>query len=265
VLEGFIKALSLLFNRIGKSLAIKRAGLFYINKFINKNYWIIAQFVFNCSVFKGKKKMKNFILFLSFTLLSVGIKAQNDELLKWNVSIGLGAPNMSRYSEFVNKTFKIKPNYDIKGKGPFHLKVEYRPIWWLGVGLNVNHSSYKITYLVENYTNTNGDVIPNIVTIKNASTAFNIRGNLHLLNPKHYGPQGDIYWGIGLGYKIGRYKASAQFMNPNPIPTLSFPNLLPIGFETTLGVKYYFTPNIGAYAELGFAKSIIQIGATAAF
>ena len=54
--------------------------------------------------------MKNFIIFLSFILLSIGLKAQNDELLKWNVSVGIGAPNMSRYSGFINKTFKTKPD-----------------------------------------------------------------------------------------------------------------------------------------------------------
>ncbi len=208
--------------------------------------------------------MKKFILYLSFSLLSVGLKAQDDELLKWNVSIGVGAPNMSRYSSFINKTFKTKPDYSIKGKGPFHFKVEYRPNWWLGVGLNVNHSSYTINYTMDNYLNTStGVYMPNLITIKNSSTAFNVRGNLHLLNPKNYGPQGDIYWGIGLGFKAGKLKVGAQY--PEATPSISFPNLWPIGIETTLGVKYYLTPNIGAYAELGLAKSIIQIGATAAF
>ena len=37
-------------------------------------------------MFLSAKKMKNFILGLSFMLLSVGAKAQNDELLKWNVT-----------------------------------------------------------------------------------------------------------------------------------------------------------------------------------
>ena len=194
----------------------------------------------------------------------MGLKAQDDELLKWNVSIGVGAPNMSRYSSFINKTFKTKPDYSIKGKGPFHFKVEYRPNWWLGVGLNVNHSSYTINYTMDNYLNTStGTYMPNSIVVKNTSTAFNVRGNLHLLNPKHYGPQGDIYWGIGLGFKASKLKVSPQYSENSP--KFSLPNLLPIGFETTLGVKYYLTPNIGAYAELGFAKSIIQIGATAAF
>lgn len=206
--------------------------------------------------------MKKLVICLSILVLSFGANAQDDELLKWNVSLGVGAPNLSRYSNFIAKTIKEKANYDVSGKGPFHFKVEYRPIWWLGVGMNVNHMSYKATYTVD-YTNTNGDNVPNHITVSNSNTAFNIRGNLHLLNPEHYGSQGDIYWGMGLGYKAGKFKVSGEYADGTPKITL--PNLIRLGFETTVGVKYYITPHIGAYAELGFAKSIIQLGATAAF
>ncbi len=209
--------------------------------------------------------VKKILLFLNLLVFACFLKAESEEPLKWNISIGVGAPNLSRYSGFINKTFKNKPDYNITGKGPFHFKVEYRPMWWLGLGLNVNHSQFKISYLLDNYRNSNGDLVPNLITIKNTSTAFNLRANLHLLNPEHYGSRGDIYWGLGLGIKAGKIKIGAQYTDQDATPSISFPNLLPIGFETTFGIKYYITPNIGAYAELGFAKSIIQIGATAAF
>ena len=33
-----------------------------------------------------------------------------------------------------------------------------------------------------------------------------------------------------------------------------------MGFETTIGARYYFTDNIGLYAETGLAKAVIQAG-----
>ena len=33
-----------------------------------------------------------------------------------------------------------------------------------------------------------------------------------------------------------------------------------LGLESTLGIRYFVTKNIGIYTEVGFAKSIIQFG-----
>ncbi len=195
-------------------------------------------------------------------LVSSNIYAETDEPLKWNVSAGFGVPNLSRYSKLVGLPSDPK-SFQRSGKGPFYLKAEYKPEWWFGIGLNINHMSYKVTYIDDNYTNSNGMKVPNKVTVNNVNTAFNMRANLHVFNPKHYGTKADVYWGIGIGYKVGKLKVSSEYSEATP--TITLPNLLKIGFETTFGMKYYFTDHIGAFGEIGLAKSIFQFGVTGAF
>jgi len=40
---------------------------------------------------------------------------------------------------------------------------------------------------------------------------------------------------------------------------------MPFGFEFTLGARYFFSNNIGVYAEVGAAKSVMQGGLVAKF
>jgi hypothetical protein len=41
--------------------------------------------------------------------------------------------------------------------------------------------------------------------------------------------------------------------------------MMPLGFESTLGARYMFTPNIGLYSEVGIAKAAFQFGLNAKF
>ena len=42
-------------------------------------------------------------------------------------------------------------------------------------------------------------------------------------------------------------------------------NVIPLGFESTIGLRYLFTDNIGAYMELGWSKSLMQFGVVGRF
>ena len=67
----------------------------------------------------------------------------------------------------------------------------------------------------------------------------------------------DPYWGIGAGYKTGKWTFDS---NDPDFGKTAFKTPIPFGFETTVGLRYYFTDMIGFYAELGIAKSVIQGG-----
>ncbi len=204
--------------------------------------------------------MMKCILWLFFFLGISNIRAENDEPLKWNVSIGIGAPNPVRYISFIGID-KVANNYKAVGSVPFHLKGEYKVKWWMGLGLNINHISYKSTF-THKFINTNGDKVDNQITVTNNSTAFNLHANFHFLNPKNY-TKSDFYWGLGMGYKAGKFKVSTQYEEDRYSVTL--PSIIKFGFETTFGYRYFFTENLAAYTELGLAKSFVQIGITAAF
>ena len=63
---------------------------------------------------------------------------------------------------------------------------------------------------------------------------------------------------IFVGYRSGTWKFEST--DPNGTNDLNISNSFPLGFETTIGARYYFTDNIGLYAETGLAKAVIQAG-----
>jgi opacity protein-like surface antigen len=182
-----------------------------------------------------------------------------DEPLKHYVSIGIGAPNLPKF--YFNK-FDYQNKFKASGTGPFHLKYENRVKTWLGIGLSINHMTYKISY-TDNATDTvRGVIVPNNVEISSNNTAFNFRTNLHFINPEKYDKL-DVYFGIGLGFKVGKLRVSSDYEGYTP--SFKLPSINKFGFETTLGMRYFFDKNLGLYSEIGIAKSIVQIGLTARF
>ncbi|MBI3883848.1 MAG: hypothetical protein HY305_06485, partial [Sphingobacteriales bacterium] len=68
----------------------------------------------------------------------------------------------------------------------------------------------------------------------------------------------DPYIGGGIGY----YHFETKSTNSIAIKTFYFPDAIAVSSQ--LGCKYYFSPRIGAYAEVGYVGgSVIQVGITA--
>lgn len=64
----------------------------------------------------------------------------------------------------------------------------------------------------------------------------------------------DTYGGILLGYNIASSKVTGNGLG---IPTTSYGGLVYAGF---IGARYYFTPKLGAMAELGYGIAWLNIG-----
>jgi outer membrane protein W len=194
-------------------------------------------------------------LLLSFVFLTVfsssRIVAQSDDAFakgKVIISVGYGFPNLTK------SLFKSYDNYSgftATGMGPLTGKVEYALSDKIGLGLNVNYVQYKVEW--------NSDVIAGTSKYKAGwkGTSFSalLRMNLHFATSEKFDP----YWGIGLGYRANNYTYFQEDPNAST-STVSLKGAIPVGFETTLGMRYFFTKNIGAYLEAGIAKAIVQGG-----
>lgn len=200
--------------------------------------------------------MKKTIILLIISIIVVNTQAQSGVENPHYISVGAGAPNMA--VSFFN-IYDSKKNFQVEGKGPYHFKYEYKFTNILGFGLNVNNASYRITYTDDYFDTSKGIVMPNNITISNNNTAFNLRGNLHFINIEK-NEFIDVYWGFGIGLKFGGLKVSSSYQGANP--SIKLPNISKIGLESTLGVRFMPIKNIGIYAEIGLAKSIMQGGIT---
>lgn len=193
---------------------------------------------------------KRFFLFLSIVFMHPCLQAQ-EALPKgsMNVCIGYG---YNAFSRALTGIWSDEPGFKNRFIGPAHAKFEYMASDNFGIGLSANFINYKFSY---NFSYSDNGIVKS-GTQSNEFTSISalIRPNFYFVNEEKVA----AYIGVGVGYRTGNwvYKSS----DPNYREDADTPTVIPFGFEATIGTKVMFAPNIGAYAEFGMAKSIVQLG-----
>lgn len=201
------------------------------------------------------------------TLLSLGIaslliasasplKAQAFEKGKSNIQVGYGIGTVvgAIFSTWEDDPFFT--NISSSAFGPIYAKYEYAASDKIGIGVNFAYASNSLSYTEEDWDGLGNDVN---ASIDRTTMSINARMNIHFGNSDRFDP----YWGFGFGYRTASWSFDYDDDNYNGNETFSNP--LPLGFETTLGARFYLTDNIGLYGEFGAAKSVLQFGLAASF
>ena len=189
------------------------------------------------------------------------------------VTLGYGFPNL--YKTILKSAlqdnaqnyyeYNLSTKRTVKGYGPLFLKYEYALTKLIGVGAVVGYWSTTYTethdYYEEEYNNnTNTYEMVNYHDIsKYKFTSFSAGARLNF----HFGTgeKLDPYAGIAGGYTSLNYDFTYDSNNPDQVATPVHYTGIPIYFAMSAGLRYYFTENIGAYAEVGIDKlSVIQGG-----
>ena len=146
--------------------------------------------------------------------------------------------------------------------GPIGLTYEYGASEKISAGVQIAYGTLKNVTTEKDGLGTNKDYI---TTQKLDQLSVILRGNYHFGSS----PKFDPYIGLGLGYGNFKYKTTSNDPSDNDAFFTQYYNIsIPTSFGITgqVGAKYYFSDNIGAYAELGYlAGSFAQIGITAKF
>jgi hypothetical protein len=195
------------------------------------------------------------MILLGLCMAPTNLRSQTVEQGNSIISIGYGFPNLGKG---IFRSYASMPEYKVRGFGPAQLKYEYMYTDQIGLGLSVNFVQFTVSYTGQyiDHTDGNGNPVYMTRTYSIANTAYNalFRANYHLINDD----KKDIYVGGGIGYRGGGFTATATPKDPNWAYGRLTP--FPIGMELTVGARYFFTDNIGAYAEFGAAKSLFQVG-----
>ena len=210
------------------------------------------------------KKIKLFAVSIVLALLSTNAFAQAFEEGTKVGAIGIGWPNIGKLlyaADFAGSG----TDYKATGIGPLHGRFEFGLTDRFGVGVSINYASYGAKWTEETsiYNPVTGQYTTGIYSyeIKTSAFALLIRGNRHWdVNDKV-----DIFSGFGIGYGGRNTKLTSTDPTWVEDNTNAYENLIPIAFEWTLGMRYYFNDNIGFYIEGGYAKSILQGGIVAKF
>jgi outer membrane protein W len=184
---------------------------------------------------------------------------------KGSSSISLGYGFLSPYKSLFKISNLFGTGAGVSAKysaiGPVAVTYEYGATEKLGVGLQVGYASNKNVTTTKDGISAGKDYI---VTEKLDQISAIARVNYHFGNSSKFDP----YAGLGLGYGNFTYKTTTNDPTDTPADLALFKISVPGAFGITgqLGAKYYFSPNFGAYAEVGYlAGSFAQLGITAKF
>lgn len=191
------------------------------------------------------------------------------------ITIGYGFPNLntSVFKGHVVNANSINDRYgdntyaySVSGFGPAFLKVDYGVTKFLGLGISAGYSKVSLneseTYRYSVLNSVTGLYETNtyIDETKYENTKISVAARINF----HFGTgeKLDPYAGIAMGYSFNQLKLTYNTNNPTgPTPANYTSPGFPFHFAITVGMRYYFTKNIGIYGELGLDKwSLIQGG-----
>lgn len=205
--------------------------------------------------------MKKGILILVMGVLGLSINAQdNFEVKAFQegdilISGGLGYLNGTQWAfKTADAISGGEINYS-PGFNPLFIKLEKAVTDNFGVGVNFAYASAHTEWVYDETTSDGKSQLKQTLDWSNYSVL--LRFNYHLGGNDKFDP----YFGMGAGYRNGTWKTSTN--DPEqPFDSFNIPGANPFGIELTMGGRYMFTPNIGAYAEIGLSKALVQGGLT---
>jgi opacity protein-like surface antigen len=150
---------------------------------------------------------------------------------------------------------------DIKygGIGPIGIVYEHLMTDVVGLGAEVGYSSFSMTYKETDANPTTGNLEYYNAKWQFATLRAMVRLNFHFIN----NPNFDMYALISAGYR--HLNASYTFDSPYYSDSYHVPNFIPFGIKPGLGMRYFFTDNIGLNLELAAGTPVLCGGLSLRF
>ncbi|MCE3294615.1 MAG: hypothetical protein K0R65_329 [Crocinitomicaceae bacterium] len=196
--------------------------------------------------------------------LSSNVNAQAVEEGNVIVDVYYGFPNL--YTTVLKAAYTnsgSNENVKIGGIGPLGLRGEYMVADKIGVGIDIGFNNSSISYDYED-TEYNSATDTYVVTTQTDKISTQKLGVLATFN-YHFieNDKVDAYAVFGAGYG----KRSFKYESTDPdFEEAKVSGLIPVASKIGVGMRYFFTDNIGANLALGFGQGgIINVGISAKF
>jgi hypothetical protein len=141
---------------------------------------------------------------------------------------------------------------EFKQVGPLGMVYEHLMSDNVGLGVELGYNKLTMSYQ-ESYVAANGNSVENsLATWEFTTMRAMMRVNFHLVESEHF----DTYILISAGYRKVDwvFKSTDPYYN-RPISTYRSP--FPVGVKPGLGLRYFFTDNIGLNVELALGTPIM--------
>ncbi|MBK6985002.1 MAG: hypothetical protein IPH32_09720 [Bacteroidetes bacterium] len=167
---------------------------------------------------------------------------------------GYGFPDFYRTS--LRVSYNAYSSRSVRGFGPIILKGDYGIVkfkWGhsVGAGIVIGYSNTRVnyTYIETKWNNGNGWNNYTYSQTDNYQTiTIGARGSYHFFTKEKV----DCYANVGLGFNINTSTHTTD--NPNGYTSYAA-SRSGLYNAFTVGIRYYFTKNIGVYSELGWDNS----------
>lgn len=209
------------------------------------------------------KKLLFVGIFAASIVANSNVKAQAVEEGNILVDVYYGFPNLYTTvlkSAYVNSG--VNENVNIGGAGPLGLRAEYMLADKFGVGIDLGYNSSSVSY---DYEDTEIDNQGNFTTVKRTDKISTSKLGVIATMNYHFldNDKVDAYavFGIGYGNRSFKYESTDPDFSEATIS-----GLIPVASKIGVGMRYFFTDNIGANLALGFGQGgVINAGISLKF
>lgn len=203
---------------------------------------------------------KKITILLSVLAMTIGYNVSAQAVSEGNIIIDpyYGYPNFGK--TFANG---IAPSdldgAKITGIGPAGLRAEYMIADNFGIGVDFIYNSTNLVGTIDSLNN------DGTVHSTYDGKLFTQRYRVHLRMNYHFVQTDalDAYVGFGLGTNTRRIGFNTEYPNYDGFSATGA--LIPISGRLALGMRYYFTENIGANVELGIGGPVMSGGLSLKF
>lgn len=204
--------------------------------------------------------MKKVLLTLivgTFLMSSNSVSAQ--AMSEGNVGIDLyyGFPNLYK-TVLESSVSDSASTLDVRGVGPLGLRFEYMLADKVGLGIDIAYNTTSVSYSedvsVYNATTMSYDVTTYDYKLSSPKIGVMVVFNYHFID----NDQLDFFGTIGAGYKNRSLKLTSN--DPDFVDDSASLTAIPVAGRIGVGMRYFFTNNIGINLGVGFGQGGIING-----
>lgn len=193
------------------------------------------------------------------TFLMSSNSASAQAMSEGNVGIDLyyGFPNL--YKTVLESSVSDSASaLDVGGVGPLGLRFEYMLADKVGLGIDIAYNTTSVSYSedvsIYNATTMSYDVTSYDYKLSSPKIGVMVVFNYHFID----NDQLDLFGTIGAGYKNRSIELTSN--DPNFVDESQSVTTIPVAGRIGLGMRYFFTDNIGINLGVGFGQGGILNG-----
>jgi opacity protein-like surface antigen len=187
--------------------------------------------------------MKRFFILLFISVCFLGttqVKSQSIEKGKIIIDAYYGWPNM--WTSFLKTTLDpAGTNIKVGSLGPFGGRLEFLLSDKVGIGIDIHSATSSVSWnATDSLSSVNYDYKVSVNRLRicpRINYHFNSNENL------------DFYGAFGIGYKNSNVKVTTS--DPDYNENSFSITMTPVTWRAAIGIRYFFTENIGANLEMG--------------